>query len=185
MGIKVLEIKKEARRRKVANAAHKSNAKKKIKKKIKADDKQMDADKRKDAAHEKKEEQEQEHGGEGDSDDGAVSFLQYEAATGGNAALKPHGLSLLLERFASKLSAQDDEEGEDLDVCDSAVQEQLFNAADADGSGKVSAQELVDTFHMPQEEADGFVAATDSNGDGEVSLEELQAFFAEVVCNDK
>merc|ERR1712195_389721 len=56
---------------------------------------------------------------------------------------------------------------------------------DEDGSGKVSAQELVDTFHMPQEEADGFVAATDSNGDGEVSLEELQAFFAEVVCHDK
>merc|ERR1711865_927457 len=101
--IKVLEIKKEARRRKVANAAHKSNAKKKIKKKIKADDKQMDADKRKDAAHEKKEE---EDGGEGDSDDGAVSFLQYEAATGDNAVLKPEGLSLLLERFASKLSAQ-------------------------------------------------------------------------------
>merc|ERR1712166_1090608 len=184
--IKVLEIKKEARRRKVANAAHKSNAKKKIKKKIKADDKQMDADKRKDAAHEKKEEQqeEQEDGGEGDSDDGAVSFLQYEAATGDNAVLKPEGLSLLLEHFASKLSAQDDEEGEDPDVCDSAVQEQLFNAADADGSGKVSAQELVDTFHMPQEEADGFVHATDSNGDGEVSLEELQAFFAEVVCHD-
>merc|ERR1712166_1474863 len=129
--------------------------------------------------------QEQEDGGEGDSDDGAVSFLQYEAATGDNAVLKPEGLSLLLERFASKLSAQDDEEGEDLDVCDSAVQEQLFNAADADGSGKVSAQELVDAFDMPQEEADGFVAATDSNGDGEVSLEELQAFFAEVVCHDK
>merc|ERR1712166_487167 len=68
------------------------------------------------------------------------------------------------------------EEDDDMDMC---------NAADKDGSGKVSAQELVDAFDMPQEEADGFVAATDSNGDGEVSLEELQAFFAEVVCNDK
>merc|ERR1712166_1062976 len=132
--------------------------------------------------------QEQEDGGEGDSDDGAVSFLQYEAATGDNAVLKPEGLSLLLERFASKLSAQDDDEGEDdehPDVCDSAVQEQPFNAADADDSGTASAQELADAFGMSEEEAQGFVHATDSNDDGEVSLEELQAFFAEVVCHDK
>merc|ERR1740130_2662019 len=66
--IKVLEIKKEARRRQVANEAHKSSAKRKIKKKIKADDKQMDADKRKDAAHEKKEEEEQEDGGDSEDD---------------------------------------------------------------------------------------------------------------------
>merc|ERR1719272_2822147 len=58
--IKVLEIKKEARRRQVANEAHKSSAKKKIKKKIKADDKQMANEAHKSSAHEKKEEQEQE-----------------------------------------------------------------------------------------------------------------------------
>ena len=64
--IKALEIKEEARRRKIAN----EHAKKKIKKKIKATEKQMDAKERKDEAAEKK--AAEHHGGGGDD---AVSWV--------------------------------------------------------------------------------------------------------------
>ena len=98
--IKVLEIKKEARRRQVANEAHKSSAKKKIKKKIKADDKQMDADKRKDAAHEKKEEEEQEDGG--DSEDDAEEDAEQSGDSDRVSARKAEHDKMLQQRQAGK-----------------------------------------------------------------------------------
>ena len=62
--IKALEIKAEARRRKMAN----DQAKKKIKKKIKGDEKKTDAEKRKNAAAEKKAAEHHEGGGDGGDD---------------------------------------------------------------------------------------------------------------------
>merc|ERR1719174_880834 len=125
--------------------------KKKLKKKLKAHEKLAAAKARQHAAAAKK------------SDDGAVSFLQYEEATRDTAALQPHGLSLLLKKLASKSSDADDGdeggEGEDEDLCDPAVQEAYFNEVDTDGGGTVDAQELTDFAEAHGMTADDAAAA--------------------------
>ncbi len=89
--IKALEKRTDARRRRMAN----QHAKKKIKKKIKGAEKKTEAEERHDHAAEKKAEHEE-------GDDGAVSFLQYEAAT--PAVLQPHEASVLFKKLLSKSS---------------------------------------------------------------------------------
>ena len=190
--IKALEKRTDARRRRMAN----QHAKKKIKKKIKATEKVTDAKERKDHAAEKKAEHEE-------GDDGAVSFLQYEAAT--PAVLQPHEVSLLLKKLVSKLSDKEDEdpdedegedEGEEPDYCDKAVQEDLFDQIDADSSGEISKEELTEAakeYGMCEEEAEceqmaeGVIAGADAGDkDGKISLEEFQDFLDMVEeCNGK
>ena len=151
--------------------------KKKLKKKLKAHEKLAAAKARQHAAAARK----------GD-DDGAVSFLQYEAATRDAAALQPHGLSLLLKKLASSSSdgedEGEDEEGEDEeDWCDPTVQEAAFKEVDAggdgaSGDGEVDAQEMTDFAEeegMSAEEAAGVFAMMDTNGDGKVTLDEWKA----------
>merc|ERR1740130_2504910 len=105
-----------ASRRQMANQH--SSAKKKIKKKIKADDKWGAADAKKDAAHEKKDAAQEEDGGDGEGegegaeqeDGGAVSFLQYEAATGDDAVLdaddEGHSAGGAMKKLKKKLKAE-------------------------------------------------------------------------------
>ena len=143
--IKALEKRTDARRRRMAN----QHAKKKIKKKIKGAEKVTDAKERHDHAAEKKAEHEE-------GDDGAVSFLQYEAAT--PAALQPHEVGLLLKKLLSKSSEKQDEdedpdadEGEEgeggPDVCDKEVQKMFFDEIDKDDSGEVTEEELLKFVH--------------------------------------
>ena len=156
--------------KKIASAG---SHKKKLKKKLKAHEKLAAAKARQHAAAAKK------------SDDGAVSFLQYEEATRDAAALQPHGLSLLLKKLASKSSDADDgdeggdEEGEgDEDWCDPAVQEAFFNMVDADGGGSVDAQELTDAavaHGMTADEGKAMFDLMDADSDGKVTLDEWKA----------
>jgi len=151
--------------------------KKKLKKKLKAHEKLAAAKARQHAAAARK----------GD-DDGAVSFLQYEAATRDAAALQPHRLSLLLKKLASSSSdgedEGEDEEGEDEeDWCNPTVQEAAFKEVDAggdgaSGDGEVDAQEMTDFAEgegVSAEEAAGVFAMMDTNGDGKVTLDEWKA----------
>ena len=192
--IKALEKRTDARRKRMAN----QHAKKKIKKKIKGTEKVTDAKKRKDNAAEKKAEQE-------DGDDGAVSFLQYEAAT--PAILQPHELSLLLKKLVSKSSDKDDDdpdedEGEDEgeggpDLCDKAVQKMFFDMIDKDHSGEVTEDELVDFAkeNMCEEETEDecvqdtkalFDQMDTGNKDGKISPEEFGEFVDTMMpCNGK
>ena len=157
--------------------------KKKLKKKLKAHEKLAAAKARQHAAAAKK------------SDDGAVSFLQYEEATRDAAALQPHGLSLLLKKLASSSSDADDEddgegdgedegeEGEE-DWCDPAVQEEFFNMVDADGGGSVDAQELTDAavaHGMTADEAKAMFDFMDADSDGKVTLDEFKAAINTIV----
>ena len=186
--IKALEKRTDARRRRMAN----QHAKKKIKKKIKATEKVTDAKERKDHAAEKKAEHEE-------GDDGAVSFLQYEAAT--PAVLQPHEASVLFKKLLSKASEDDegeDDEGEE-DVCDKEVQKGFFDEIDADQSGEISKEELIDFAEGMCEEdgepaedcaedAEHLYDMLDTNGDGEVSLDEFETFLDNMFgcgCNGK
>jgi hypothetical protein len=190
--IKALEKRTDARRRRMAN----QHAKKKIKKKIKATEKVTDAKERKDHAAEKKAEHEE-------GDDGAVSFLQYEAAT--PAVLQPHEASVLFKKLLSK-SSDKEEEGEDdeddPDVCDKEVQKGFFDMIDADGSDKISKEELIDfakgmcmedegeeeapTEEECQQQAEHYYDMMDTNDDGEVSLDEFETFLDNMFeCNGK
>jgi len=186
--IKALEKRTDARRRRMAN----QHAKKKIKKKIKATEKVTDAKERKDHAAEKKAEHEE-------GDDGAVSFLQYEAAT--PAVLQPHEASVLFKKLLSKASEDDegeDDEGEE-DVCDKEVQKGFFDEIDADQSGEISKEELIDFAEGMCEEdgepaedcaedAEHLYDMLDENGDGEVSLDEFETFLDNMFgcgCNGK
>ena len=195
--IKALEKRTDARRKRMAN----QHAKKKIKKKIKGTEKVTDAKKRKDNAAEKKAEQE-------DGDDGAVSFLQYEAAT--PAILQPHELSLLLKKLVSKSSDKNDDdpaeddgedegedegEGEGPDFCDKAVQKMFFDMIDEDHSGEVTEDELVDFAkeNMCEEETedecvqdtkDLFDHMDTGEKDGKISPEEFGDFVDTMMgCN--
>ena len=193
--IKALEKRTDARRKRMAN----QHAKKKIKKKIKGTEKVTDAKKRKDNAAEKKAEQE-------DGDDGAVSFLQYEAAT--PAILQPHELSLLLKKLVSKSSddpaeddgedeGEDEGEGEGPDFCDKAVQKMFFDMIDEDHSGEVTEDELVDFAkeNMCEEETedecvqdtkDLFDHMDTGEKDGKISPEEFGDFVDTMMgCNGK
>jgi hypothetical protein len=188
--IKALEKRTDARRRRMAN----QHAKKKIKKKIKATEKVTDAKERKDHAAEKKAEQEE-------GDDGAVSFLQYEAAT--PAVLQPHEVSVLFKKLLSKSSdkeeeGEDDGEDDDPDVCDKEVQKGFFDMIDTDHSGEVSKEELIDfakgmceedegeTEEDCEQEAEHVYDMLDTNGDGEVSLDEFETFLDNMFgCNGK
>ena len=187
--IKALEKRTDARRRRMAN----QHAKKKIKKKIKATEKVTDAKERKDHAAEKKAEQEE-------GDDGAVSFLQYEAAT--PAVLQPHEVSVLFKKLLSKSSDKEEEgEDDDPDVCDKEVQKGFFDMIDADGSGEITKEELIDfakgmcmedegeeapTEEECQQEAEHFYDMMDTNDDGEVSLDEFETFLDNMfMCNGK
>ena len=186
--IKALEKRTDARRRRMAN----QHAKKKIKKKIKGAEKVTDAKERKDHAAEKKAEHEE-------GDDGAVSFLQYEAAT--PAVLQPHEASVLFKKLLSKASEDDegeDDEGEE-DVCDKEVQKGFFDEIDADQSGEISKEELIDFAEGMCEEdgepaedcaedAEHLYDMLDENGDGEVSLDEFETFLDNMFgcgCNGK
>merc|ERR1719327_981321 len=186
--IKALEKRTDARRRRMAN----QHAKKKIKKKIKATEKKTEAEERHDHAAEKKAEHEE-------GDDGAVSFLQYEAAT--PAVLQPHEASVLFKKLLSK-SSDKEEEGEDdeddPDPCDKEVQEGFFHMIDTDGSGQVNETELTDfakgmceedegeTEEECAQEAEHVWDELDTNEDGEVSLEEFEDFLDNMFeCNGK
>ena len=152
--IKALEKRTDARRRRMAN----QHAKKKIKKKIKGAEKVTDAKERKDHAAEKKAEHEE-------GDDGAVSFLQYEAAT--PAALQPHEASVLFKKLLSKAS-EDDED--DPDVCDKEVQKGFFDMIDADGSGEITKEELIDFAKGMCMEDEGEEAPTEEECQQEAAL---------------
>merc|ERR1719262_419848 len=119
-------------------------------KKIKATEKVTDAKERKDHAAEKKAEHEE-------GDDGAVSFLQYEAAT--PAVLQPHEASVLFKKLLSKSSDKkeegEDSEDDDPDVCDKEVQKGFFDMIDEDHSGEVSKEELIDFAKGMCEEDEG------------------------------
>ena len=186
--IKALEKRTDARRRRMAN----QHAKKKIKKKIKATEKVTDAKERKDHAAEKKAEHEE-------GDDGAVSFLQYEAAT--PAVLQPHEASVLFKKLLTKASEDDEDDPDDPDVCDKDVQKGFFDMIDADGSGEITKEELIDfakemcmedegeeapTEEECQQEAEHFYGMMDTNDDGEVSLDEFETFLDNMGgCNGK
>merc|ERR1712072_554036 len=190
--IKALEKRTDARRRRMAN----QHAKKKIKKKIKGAEKVTDAKERKDHAAEKKAEHEE-------GDDGAVSFLQYEAAT--PAVLQPHEASVLFKKLLSKSSdkAEEGEDSEDdhLDPCDKVIQKGFFDMIDADHSGEVSKEELIDfakemceedeekTEEECEQEAEDVFDEIDKdygNDDGTISLEEFEDFLDEdMECNGK
>jgi Ca2+-binding EF-hand superfamily protein len=58
-----------------------------------------------------------------------------------------------------------------------------FNLVDADGDGRISAQELLRLMEVlgrpiPAEAADAAVARIDSDGDGRISLDEFAAYLS-------
>merc|ERR1719243_543240 len=155
------------------------------------------------------------------NDDGEVSLDEFEtfldnmfecngkartnlkAHTGGNGKkkLNKNEASVLFKKLLSKASEDDegeDDEGEE-DVCDKEVQKGFFDEIDADQSGEISKEELIDFVEGMCEEdgepaedcaedAEHLYDMLDENGDGEVSLDEFETFLDNMFgcgCNGK
>lgn len=82
------------------------------------------------------------------------------------------------------------EEEPDVDLREAV--DRIFNAYDADGSGKLDISEVItlinDTFHfmkqnrtIDEEEVSNFITRSDHDGDGKISGHELFTFFKDIL----
>jgi hypothetical protein len=180
--IKALEIKEEARRRKMAN----EHAKKKIKKKIKGEEKKTDAEKRKNAAAEHHAAAAEHHEGGGDGGDGGQQETSVWTNDGvdcpATTASDNNKAKEVLRKLTAKTGCAAGGDG-----CDGEVREGAFECMDKDSSGTVDKSE-VEEFMVsqgaPAEYADHMMGMFDTNGDGTITAEEFNdAYVCMMSCS--